>query len=294
MFGASHLESWCRIIVLKCKATAKRPTYRDITVGLQELAASHAREELQALGYDVDVDFLETIGDTLSYQRVVRWCHRHRWLFSKITKRKGIVEDASDMHGLYADYCEKLFSFVDARDMILPPLRQRIVIYLDESYCNEKHAKQYAVCKLDDFSTWSDVVKDGRRLCFCTAISEDGEIATLDTARPAECESSRWIFCPNKDRQKKKDYHSSFATENWLPYFKERLLPACERVYPGATLVFVMDNAGYHVSCTLQIDGESPASPPIVVDKARSSKKVLCQCIQKYRGDLAAANMNMR
>jgi len=178
--------------------------------------------------------------------------------------------------------------------MILPPLREVIVIYVDESYCNEKHAKEYAVCKLDDISTWSDLVKDGRRLCFCTAISEDGEIATLDTARPAECESSRWIFCPNKDQQKKKDYHSSFAAENWLPYFKERLLPACERVYPGATLVFVMDNAGYHVSCTLQIDGESPGSPPIVVDKARSSKKVLCNCIQKYRGDSAAANMNMR
>jgi hypothetical protein len=55
-------ESWCRIIVLKCKAAAKRPTYRDITIGLQELAASHAREELEALGCDVDVEFIETIG----------------------------------------------------------------------------------------------------------------------------------------------------------------------------------------------------------------------------------------
>jgi hypothetical protein len=104
MFGASHLESWCRLIVMKCKATAKRPSYRDITIGLQELAASHAREELEAMGLEVEDEFFKTIGDTLSYQRVVRWCHRHRWLFSKITKRKGIVEDASEMQAIYAVY----------------------------------------------------------------------------------------------------------------------------------------------------------------------------------------------
>jgi hypothetical protein len=55
-----------------------------------------------------------------------------------------------------------------------------------------------------------------------------------------------------------------------------------------------MDNAGYHVSCSLEVEGASPDSPPITVDKSRSSKQVLCKCIQKYRGDVAAADMNMR
>jgi hypothetical protein len=146
MFGASHLESWCRMIVLKCKATAKRPSYRDITLGLQELAAEHARNELHAMGLDADDEFFATIGDTLSYQRVVRWCHRHRWLFSKITKRKGIVEDSSEMHGHYVEYCVKFFSLSEEPNTIF--------IYIDESYCNEKHAQEYAVCKLDDISTW--------------------------------------------------------------------------------------------------------------------------------------------
>jgi len=79
-------------------------------------------------------------------------------------------------------------------------------------------------------------------------------------------------LCPNKDQQKKKDYHASFAAANWMPYFKECLRPACERVYPGAKLVFVMDDAGYRVLCSFQVEGESPGSPPTVVDKVRSSK----------------------
>jgi hypothetical protein len=68
-----------------------------------------------------------------------------------------------------------------------------------------------------------------------------------------------------------------FNSDNWLAYFKQRLLPACERVYPGAKHVFVMDNAGHHVSFSFQVEDISPGSPPIEVDKACSSKSILCK-----------------
>jgi hypothetical protein len=60
MFGASHLES-CQMIALKYKATAKRLIYRDITIGLQELAASHALEELDALCLEVTMSSLKEL-----------------------------------------------------------------------------------------------------------------------------------------------------------------------------------------------------------------------------------------
>lgn len=56
------------------------------------------------------------------------------------------------------------------------------MIYLDELYCNEKHA----VCKVDDQCTWSVEVKGGRRLCFCTAFCEMKEISPLDRESSVE------------------------------------------------------------------------------------------------------------
>jgi hypothetical protein len=107
-----------------------------------------------------------------------------------------------------------------------------------------------------------------------------GEIATLDVDM-----SSRWVFCPNKDQQKKADYHSSFKSDNFIPYFKERLLPACLRVFPGKRLVFVMDNAGYHVSSSFEVPGTDAAM--LAVDRS-SRKEALLRFIQYHRGEMSA------
>jgi hypothetical protein len=48
-----------------------RPSHRDMTIYLQDLAVLHASEELVTLGVEVDDACFETIGDTLSYQCVV-------------------------------------------------------------------------------------------------------------------------------------------------------------------------------------------------------------------------------
>jgi hypothetical protein len=281
LFGQSYLESWTRIVVQRCIAVKKRPSYRDITAGIQQLAVEQAREEGGLLADDsVDEPFLQGVQQALSYQRVRRWCRANKWMFKKITKVKGVVSDNSKSTLLATRYCTRLFDEITKVDTVM--------IYLDESYCNEKHSQQFAVCKIDDQSTWSDEVKDGRRLCFCTAISEHGEISSLDRARPDESRDSRWMFCPNKDQAKKKDYHASFDSANFQEYFKDALVPACERVFPGKRLVFVMDNAGYHVSASFEVPGELQGS--MVPVHKQSAKKHLVQFLQAHNQEVT---MNM-
>jgi hypothetical protein len=280
LFGQMYLESWTRTVVQHCIAVKKRPSYRDITAGLQELAVEHARDEALLIE-PADEAILESIRDALTYQRVRRWCRRHKWLFKKIVKVKGVVSDNSKTTLLCTRYCKRFLEVVGA---------DSVVIYLDESYCNEKHAQGFAVCKIDDQSTWSDEIKDGRRLCFCTAICEQGEISVLDRNRPDGEPDSRWMFSPNKDQMTKKDYHASFDSKNFLDYFKTALVPACERVFPQKKLIFVMDNAAYHVSSSFEIQGDQPGST-INVNK-QSNKKSIVQFLQSHRGE-NAANIGM-
>jgi len=280
LFGQQYLESWTRIVVQRCIAERRRPSYRDITAGLQILAAEQAREEC-VLIQEIDEPFLQGISNALTYQRVRRWCRANKWLFKKVTKAKGVVSDNSETTLKCTRYCTRFFEESTNENVVM--------IYLDESYCNEKHAQKYAVCKVDDQSTWSIEVKDGRRLCFCTAICEKGEISTLDRARPVEARDSRWMFSPDKDQMKKKDYHASFDSANFQQYFKEALVPACMRVFPTKKLVFVMDNAAYHVSSSFEIAGDNGTS--VNVHK-QSCKKVLVQFLQAHRG-VNAANAAM-
>ena len=280
LFGQSYLETWTRTVVQRCISVKKRPSYRDITAGMQELATEHARDE-GSLIEPVDEGFLDGVKNALTYQRVRRWCKQNKWLFKKIVKVKGVVSDNSATTLLCARYCKHFF---DLRG-------DCVVIYLDESYCNEKHAQRYAVCKIDDQSTWSDEIKDGRRLCFCTAISENGEISTLDHNRPDDAKDSRWMFSPNKDQMSKKDYHASFDSKNFSEYFKDALVPACERVFSQKKLVFVMDNASYHVSSSFEIQGDQRDGGRINVTK-QSNKKSLVQFLQAHRGQ-NAANIGM-
>ncbi len=274
MFGNAYIESWVRLTIMKCRENNTRPNYRSITAGIQESAFQQAREEGEALGIEVEEGFLPA---AITYQKVRRWCLSNNWLFKKITKRsKASLETSARMNALYAAYAEQFFAASEDENSV--------PIYLDESYCNEKHSQAYAVLNPDDPDTWPDYIKDGRRWCFCTAISKSGEIAVLD----GPGSDSRWMFCPNKDQQKKDDYHSSFDSDNFIPYFRDRLLPACERAFPGKRLVFIMDNAGYHISSTFPLQGEQE-----VVYVIRSSRKeLLVRFITHHRGE-GAANMTM-
>lgn len=277
LFGDAYVESWVRLTINKCKAEGTRPSYRTLCAGIQELAVQHGREESEALNIDVDEELMSIFQTAISYQKVRRWCVGHNWLFRKIEQRgKATLENSTRMNTLYATYAQILFAESDNPNVVF--------IYLDESYCNEKHNKAFAVLKPDDAESWPKYVKDGRRWCFCTAISAFGEIASLDIDF-----SSRWIFCPNKDQQKKADYHASFKSENFIPYFKDRLLPACTRVFPGKRLVFVMDNAGYHVSSAFEVPGADAAT--ISVDRS-SRKESLLRFIHHHRGE-ASANIGM-
>lgn len=278
LFGNAYIESWVRLTINNCKAQSQRPTYRNICETIQERAVTQAREESEALSIPVDEEGIDFIRFAITYQKVRRWCLSNNWLFRRITKRsKATLDDSARMTALYARYCEQFFAESENPN--------NVFIYLDESYCNEKHNKPFAVLNPDEPESWPDYIKDGRRWCFCTAICYAGEIATLD----GPDSTSRWLFCPNKDQQKKADYHSSFDSDNFIPYFKDRLLPACARVFPDKRLVFVMDNAGYHVSSTFNLPSEDGG---VVAVHRGSRKELLLKFIQAHRGE-AAANMGM-
>lgn len=69
-------------------------------------------------------------------------------------------------------------------------------------------------------------------------------------------------------------------------------MPACERVFPQKKLIFVIDNAAYHVSSSFEVQGDQPGST-ITVNK-QSNKKSLVHFLQAHRGENAAtANVGM-
>jgi hypothetical protein len=95
-----------------------------------------------------------------------------------------------------------------------------------------------------------------------TAITSMGEIECIDPLQGLgrnPSASARWIFCPNKSQKKRQgqDYHTSFCEESYLPYFKNRLVPAAERAFPEKKLVFVFDNATYHVAASYKVGDEA-------------------------------------
>ena len=122
----------------RCIAVKKRPSYRDITEGMQELAKQQARDESSMIEEEVDEGFINNVTAALTYQRVRRWCRSNKWIFKKITKVKGIVSDNSATVAACTRYCRRFYAEVQNGNVV--------VIYLDESYCNEKHAKRFAVC----------------------------------------------------------------------------------------------------------------------------------------------------
>ena len=127
-----------------------------------------------------------------------------------------------------------------------PPQERLREVYLDESYIHH-HYRWKEGEDLYDPNDPDDVVfgKDrykGSRYCFICAIQGP---ATLPRGLPDDqggvVPGSWWHFSPTKRADHKGDYHKVFKSENFVPWFRDKLLPGLNE--PS---LIIMDNARYH------------------------------------------------
>ena len=148
----------------------------------------------------------------------------------------------------------------------LPQEHRLREVYLDESYIHQHYKKD--VDSLYDPNDEQDLQfgkgkNKGNRYCFVCAIQgpnprvfeyneddNDGNGRLLDKLQLAEIPKedrggvvpgSVWCFCPQQKKDHKGDYHKVFKAENFVPWWRDQLLPNL----PQPSLI-IMDNAGYH------------------------------------------------
>jgi transposase len=86
----------------------------------------------------------------------------------------------------------------------------------------------------------------GKRACFVAAIQgpNPGNLAPVDPADQARfVRNSLWHFIPTDAKSHKGDYHKVFNGQNFVPWFRDKLLPNLG-IDP---CVIMMDNAKYHL-----------------------------------------------
>jgi hypothetical protein len=273
VFGKEVIKRWVREHLLACVAMKQRATFRSITTYLRETAPAHIADTTSLLLPDEDVQELtEAALNCVSYTNVRRWALHSGMKVTKLGKiKKTFSAETAKVQASYARFCRLYVA------LLADPNCQ--MVFADESFVNQYHARAYAVVDLRDPSTRLEGAKKGMRWCLATAITSLGEIEVLDPAPHPENNvnsmSGRWTFCPNKSQAKSqgRDYHSSFSEATYIPYFKERLVPACERVFPGKKLCFVFDNATYHVVASYKV-GED------VVSRDKSNMATLARFIE--------------
>lgn len=255
VFGKSVVRQWVHEHLLACVAIKQRATYRSITKFLNEVAPVHIRDSTSMILPETDVEEVtNTACSILTYCNIRRWALRQGMRVTKLGKiKKTFSAESAKIQAWYARFCRQYIIFTEDENVV--------IVFADESFVNQFHARSYAVVDISKKETRLEGAKKGMRWCMATAITRYGEIELLDPLRhpPSniDSKSGRWTFCPNRSQQKKqgRDYHTSFSEESYIPYFKERLLPACERAFPGKKLVFVFDNATYHVVASYQVGG---------------------------------------
>ncbi len=259
VFGKEVIKRWVREHLLACVAIKQRATFRSVTVYLREAATAHIADTTSLLLPDTDVqEITEAALSCLLYTNVRRWALRSGMKVTLLGKiKKTFSAESAKVQASYARFCRLyLAALADANCQM---------VFQDESYVNQFHARAYAVVDVQDPSTRFEGAKKGMRYCLSTAITNLGEIEVVDPNHHPEnnvnSQSGRWTFCPNKSQAKAqgRDYHSSFSEATFIPYFKERLVPACERAFPGRKLCFVFDNATYHVVASYKV-GEDVVS----------------------------------
>jgi transposase len=124
-----------------------------------------------------------------------------------------------------------------------------IIVYTDESYVNANHARK---------STWysplssekNDVVRPsgkGKRLVLLHAFTKDGWLAfdrSIHNDRADQLSfSCELIYEAEKGDG---DYHDNMNGSIYMQWLKNRLMVACNKLYPRRKMVLVLDNASYH------------------------------------------------
>ena len=247
VFGKSVIKQWVHEHLLACVAIKQRATFRSITKFLNEVAPAHIADSTSMILPEADLkEVTETACSILTYTNVRRWALRQGMKVTKLGKiKKTFSAESAKIQAWYARFCREYINFTEDPNVV--------IVFADESFVNQFHARSYAVVDIGNKETRLEGAKKGMRWCMATAITRYGEIEKLDPMPhpPGNTDSmsGRWTFCPNRSQQKQqgRDYHKSFSEESYIPYFKERLVPACERAFPGKKLVFVFDNATYHV-----------------------------------------------
>ena len=251
-FGHRTMLCWVRLICVQYAARDERLTYRCM---IEELKSKVTREWGDRA--------TEAVLGAITIKKMSTWCKNNGYRTVDLRGKKTIGESA-EQNAKCAKFCRLMHS------SLANPAK--LQVYQDESYVNEKHARNQSLANPDDEETVPCNTKKGRRHCFSDAITKYGEVP-----------GARWIFCPNKDQQKKKDYHASFNAENFYTWFTNTLIPACENAFgttefgETVTFDFIMDNAGYHINTAYKIPQEG--GPDIEV-KRNASKPHLFALLQ--------------
>jgi hypothetical protein len=236
-FGKDVVKQWVTEHLLICVAKRQRATYQSIRDYMRQVAPIHIRDNAHLIMPDQDLaEVIQTACNFIQYQNVRRWCSRQGYKVTKLDHKikRTYSSENSRIQAWYARFCRSYVSYAEDPNVVL--------VFCDESYVNQFHARNYAVVDTHDRRTRLEGAKKGMRWCMASAITAFGEIECIDPLHglghnPAM--SGRWYFCPNKSQKKRqgRDYHASFCEESYVPYFKERL----QRSTNGARQNFVQN-----------------------------------------------------
>jgi hypothetical protein len=133
----------------------------------------------------------------VSYTNVRRWALRSGLKVTKLGKiKKTFSAETAKVQASYARFCRLYLALLADTNCEM--------VFQDETFVNQYHARAYAVVDLRDASTRLEGAKKGMRWCLSSAITKRGEIEVVDPERHPENNvnsmSGRWTFCPNKSQ----------------------------------------------------------------------------------------------
>ncbi len=169
--------------------------------------------------------------------------------------------------GTRTQHLKEKDSIVVARQHYLRRMRQNRIasgsrllrpeVYLDESYVNKNHSKDFVWYSSEDGPWIQKPTGKGERLIIMNAITQEGWVP-----------EAKVVF---KSTRKTGDYHGQMNGDLFQKWFVEKLLPHI----PSASLI-IMDNASYH---TILSDDSAP-TPPCAKERIRSwleANKIPCK-----------------
>ena len=233
-----------------------RPTY-SVDVSHQEAVRAYIRQanlEGRYITLETIRSFLQEKSPSESFHlsTLARTLDRWGFEFGKGTRTQHLKEK---------DY------IVVARQHYLRRMRQnrmaignrliRPEVYLDESYVNKNHSKDFVWYSSEDGPWIQKPTGKGERLIIMNAITQDGWVP-----------EAKVVF---KSTRKTGDYHGQMNGDLFQKWFVEKLLPNI----PSASLI-IMDNASYHNI----LSDESAPTPTCSKERIRSwleANKIPCK-----------------